>query len=245
MLGAVTACEPDGRELSSWFVVEASQTKASNAAEAKALIEAERANVPFLHWRDGDGVLRILLISPGRERVTIGRRADSDVSLGWDAEVSRAHALLESVGRQWTLIDDGLSRNGSFVNGGRVHGRRRLRNRDRLCFGNTHVSYREPTDAESAESTARALDAPASMPLSVTQKKVLVALCRPLSEETSATPATNRQIADEIFLSVDAVKAHLRLLFERFGVEGLPQNEKRAQLALKVLDAGLLAPHDF
>jgi hypothetical protein len=48
-----------------------------------------------------------------------------------------------------------------------------------------------------------------------------------------------------VFLSVDAVKAHLRVLFERFGLDQLPQNEKRARLAATVLAAGILAPRDF
>jgi DNA-binding NarL/FixJ family response regulator len=74
---------------------------------------------------------------------------------------------------------------------------------------------------------------------------VLIALCRPVNDSTAATPATNRQIADEVFLSVDAVKAHLRVLFDRFGLGGLPQNEKRARLAAEVLLDGVLKPHDF
>ena len=51
--------------------------------------------------------------------------------------------------------------------------------------------------------------------------------------------------AEEVFLTVDAVKAHLRVLFERYGLSQLPQNEKRARLVAIVLDAGALAPRDF
>ena len=77
------------------------------------------------------------------------------------------------------------------------------------------------------------------------QRKVLIALVRPVHESASATPATNRQIAEEVFLTVDAVKAHLRVLFERYGLSELPQNEKRARLVATVLDAGVLLPRDF
>ena len=83
------------------------------------------------------------------------------------------------------------------------------------------------------------------MPLTPTQRKVLIALCRPVNASAFATPATNREIAEEIFLSVDAVKAQLRVLFDRFGLEDLPQNQKRARLAASTLVGGLLSPRDF
>ena len=54
--------------------------------------------------------------------------------------------------------------------------------------------------------------------LSEAQRRVLVALCRPFKESSGyATPATNQQIAAELFLTVDAVKTHLRALFAKFG----------------------------
>jgi hypothetical protein len=37
----------------------------------------------------------------------------------------------------------------------------------------------------------------------------------------------------------------LRILFERFSLTGVPQNEKRARLAHAVLASGLLARRDF
>jgi hypothetical protein len=77
------------------------------------------------------------------------------------------------------------------------------------------------------------------------QRRVLIALCRPVHDSASETPATNRQIAAEVYLSVDAVKAHLRVLFERFGLSELPQNEKRARLVATALVSGVLSPREF
>lgn len=213
-------------------------------ADIKAEIEAEHTGMPFLVWRDGDGAQQILILEPGRERVTIGRTSDSDIALPWDLEVSRMHALLERVGGEWTVIDDGLSRNGSFINGGRVLGRQRLNNRDRLVIGRTQMVFRDSERGEVA-STDRAGDESFHVPLSERQKKVLIALCRPVNADVSAIPATNREIADELYLSVDAVKAHLRELFARFKLEALPQNEKRLRLAHRALHSGLVNPRDF
>jgi hypothetical protein len=44
---------------------------------------------------------------------------------------------------------------------------------------------------------------------------------------------------------VDAVKAHLRVLFERFGLQDLPQNQKRASLAATVLLNGVVKAHEL
>jgi pSer/pThr/pTyr-binding forkhead associated (FHA) protein len=175
--------------------------------------------------------------------LTVGRRPEADIALTWDSEVSRLHAQLEPIGADWTVVDDGLSRNGTYVNGERVSGRRRLRDGDRLVFGETRVLFRAPADA--SDSTAAVAVGGASVPLTETQRKILVALCRPLADDAYATPATNRAIADEVHLSVDAVKAHLRVIFERFGLDELPQNQKRARLAATALVNGVVKQHEF
>jgi pSer/pThr/pTyr-binding forkhead associated (FHA) protein len=85
---------------------------ASTPAELKARLEAERRGIPFLLYRDRDGRQGIAALDAQANRITIGRRPDNDVALEWDSEISRVHAQLEPVGRDWVLIDDGLSRNG-------------------------------------------------------------------------------------------------------------------------------------
>ena len=87
---------------------------------------------------------------------------------------------------------------------------------------------------------AEAFAAPPS--LSETQRNVLDALCRPQRlAGPYAAPASNQQIADELYLSVDAVKTHLRTLFHKFGVEDLPQNQKRAKLVERAFQLGLVS----
>jgi hypothetical protein len=217
---------------------------ASTPAELKQRLEAERRGTPFLLYRDDAGRQLIVELDPAAQHVTIGRRTDNDVALPWDAEVSRVHAQLEPVGGDWSLIDDGISRNGTYVNGERLDRRCRLRDGDRLCFGETPVLFRAPQLADSL-STAAVSTGHGDVRLTETERKVLVALCRPLADSAYATPATNREIADEVHLSVDAVKAHLRVIFERFGLADLPQNQKRARLAALALVNGLVRQHEF
>ena len=164
----------------------------SSPAEVKARLDAERRGEPFLLYRDGGGAQVIVALS---SPVTVGRRPERDVALSWDTEVSRLHAQLEPVGPDWTVVDDGLSRNGTFVNGERVNGRRRLRDGDRLVFGETPVVFRAPADA--SDSTAAIATGAGSVALTETQRRVLIALCRPLKDSAYAAPATNREIAAE------------------------------------------------
>jgi pSer/pThr/pTyr-binding forkhead associated (FHA) protein len=217
---------------------------AETAVELKARIEAERRGLPFLVYRGEDGMQLIRPLGAAARRLTVGRTEAADVDLGFDPEVSRLHAELARLGADWVLGDDGLSRNGSFVNGERVVGRRRLRDGDALRFGATVVVFRDPRDA--AEETAAAADEAEAARLTDAQRRVLVALCRPFREGSEfASPATNRQIAAEVHLSVDAVKAHLRALFERFQVGELPQNRKRTRLAELAMRSGAVSPRDL
>jgi len=217
----------------------------ASAVELKQRIEVERLGTPFLLYRDGDGVQRIVSLAGGADRLTIGRSAQTDLPLEWDPEVSRVHAELERVGPSWTLVDDGLSRNGSYVNDERVTGRRRLADGDVLGLGDTDLMYRSPEQSDSSVTLASDRSERAAG-VTDAQRRVLIALCRPFAAAGAfASPATNQQIADEVYLSVGAVKTHLRALFARFGIEGLPQNQKRLRLVELALQSGVITEHDL
>jgi pSer/pThr/pTyr-binding forkhead associated (FHA) protein len=210
----------------------------STPAELKDRLEVERRGLPFLAYRDAKGEQVLLVVEPETERLTVGRAAGSDVWLDWDSEVSRLHAELQRRGEDWTIVDDGLSRNGTFVNGERLQGRRRLAAGDEIRAGDTIITFSTPGDADASE-TSLAGEQPGAASLTEMQRKILVALCRPFADGAAyATPATNQQIADEVFLSVDAVKKHLRTLFGKFAIEDVPQNQKRAALVERAFQTG-------
>jgi pSer/pThr/pTyr-binding forkhead associated (FHA) protein len=170
----------------------------------------------------------------------------TSLRLDWDEEVSTLHAQIEVIGGECTLLDDGLSRNGSFVGEERVHGRRRLRDGEVLRFGRTNVLYRRPSEETAPEATVISTEVPAAATISPGQRRVLIALCRPFKDGGAfATPPTNQAIADELHLSVDAVKTHMRALFEKLGLEDLPQNRKRVALAERALQSGVVGPREL
>jgi pSer/pThr/pTyr-binding forkhead associated (FHA) protein len=213
-------------------------------AELRERIEAERRGRPFLVLRDADGAQRLVELDAAEQRLSIGRAVGNRVALAWDTEVSRLHAELECTAGEWTVSDDGLSRNGTYVNGTRISGRQRLRDGDVLRVGQTTLAFRRPASEDSMPTrvAAGSLSVGDVPPM---QRKVLVALSRPYRLDEFAVPATNQQIADEVHLSVDAVKAHLRALFERFGIQHLPQNQKRSRLVAEALQSGLVSPREL
>jgi pSer/pThr/pTyr-binding forkhead associated (FHA) protein len=218
----------------------------ASPVEMQERILAEREGQPFLLLRDGDQAQHIIRLPTDVERLTIGRGEGVDLSLHWDERVSRVHAELERVGETWALADDGLSRNGSFVNGKRVRGRRRLEEGDELRLGGTRMVFRAPEGGVGGAATTKVSQSVVAFTaVSDAQRRVLVALCRPFAGgDPWARPATNKDIAAELFLTVPAVKTHLRALFGRFGIEDLGQNEKRLRLAELAFQAGLVSMAD-
>lgn len=213
--------------------------------ELKELLAAERAGEPFLAFRDQEGRLGLFALSHEHRARTVGRRPEMDLSIAWDGEVSGLHAELECLGGEWMIVDDGLSTNGTYVNGERLGGRHRLRGGDRIRVGRTILAYNDARGSQGG-TTATAGQLPPLPRLTDSQRRVLIALCRPYRDGGSfATPASNQQIASEVFLSVDAVKMHLRALFHSFELSELPQNQKRARLAECALELGLISQRDL
>jgi predicted component of type VI protein secretion system len=210
------------------------------------MADARRGSSAYLVYRDEHAHQRTFTLDPDAARVLIGRGDAAELRLAWDREVSRVHAELERLGGGWALIDDGLSANGTYLNGERLLGRRRLSVGDEIRVGNTALVFRTTTQDRSRSATfVPALDQP-PVELSPMQRRVLVAVCRPYSSGTSyGTPATNQMIADELHLSVDAVKSHLRALFGKFAIGDLPQNQKRARLVELAFERGVISGRDL
>jgi hypothetical protein len=214
-----------------------------SAPDLARVLAAERAGEPFVALLDAGGGLILEVLSG--DRMVIGRDAGNDLVLTWDGEVSRVHALLERLAGSWTVVDDDLSRNGTFVNGQRVRGRRRLSDRDVVRVGATELTYRSPADE--AGETARGSEPGVVAGITPGQRRVLVALCRPLLDATGpgATPPSNSELAQALGISTEAVRTHMKSLFKVFELPDLPQNRKRADLARRAMAAGVVTPRDL
>jgi len=213
-------------------------------SELKALAEAERSGRAFLVFRDNDHRQQLFLFEAGSASASVGRRPSSDVVLDWDDQVSRVHARFERVEDAWVLTDDGLSSNGTFVNEERVTGSCRVTDGDILRFGNTTVKFREPRRVQPAPADGAAT--PAAVGLSTTQRRVLAALCRPYKGRSGfASPASDKGIAEELFLSVGEVQAHLNVLCAKLGISGAASAERRVHLVEQAFSAGLISERDL
>jgi hypothetical protein len=185
-------------------------------------------------WGRGGRELRAL----DSERLTVGTLESNDLFVDADG-VSRVHAVFERFGDTWTLRDLG-SRNGTFVNGGRIIGERALHSGDEILLGRLRLTYRGPT-ATGKETTAIA---PAP-PITPREHDVLVALCRPLLTGDAFTePASIRAIAAELVVSEAAVKQHLSRLYGKFDV-GAEGERRRVRLANAAVARGAVTLGDL
>ena len=210
-------------------------------SELQERIAADLGGVPYLLYRDGGGNQRIRLLEESTERVTVGRDSASDIALTWDFQVSRAHTQVERMGAEWAIIDDGLSRNGTFVNGERLRGRRRLSTRTSSAAATPPRLLR--ADAGNGRDRRRRQGAASSSP---TPSGACCRAVPPVPGQRRVRIA-GVQPADrgELCVSTEAVKTHMRALFQRLGVEDLPQNRKRVRLVELAFQRGLVSSHDL
>jgi len=185
-----------------------------------------------------EGHLEIRTSSSGRTvrpldaaRLTVGSASTNDVVVD-DSSVSRVHALFECLGSAWFIEDLG-SRNGTYVNGQRITGRRAVRVDDEVRMGLVRIVLRGV--AGSVGTLTAVIDEPPV--LTPRERDVLVALCQPLlAGDPFTEPASIREVAARLVVSDAAVKQHLANLYVKFGmIEG---DRRRVRLANAALSTG-------
>ena len=195
--------------------------------------------------RDDTSRQRIVALDARRKRLTIGRREEADLELKWDPEVSRLHAELERLAGEWTIADNGLSQNGTYVNELRIDGRRRLADGDLIRVGRTTLEFRNPI-AGAGGVTMLPGELSIATALSEQQHSVLVELCRPLmAGGERLRPASDEQIAASLHIPGDVIHAELQALIRAFGFDDMPGEDARAEVAFGAIQSGLVREQDF
>lgn len=170
------------------------------------------------------------------DRLTVGQAPDSGISLAGDSTVSAVHAVLERYGDHWAIRDMG-SRNGTFVNGERIWGERRLRAGDEILIGRTRMSY--GADGQTKPGLTETVEPPPE--LTRREREVLLLLCQPLgSGDIFTEPATTKQIAKKLVVTEAAVKQHLAALYDKFGIHD-DGERRRVRLANEAIRRGAVS----
>jgi hypothetical protein len=198
---------------------------------------------PMLVYVDPTGEPQSVSLA-GRALVTLGRRPEADVCLPWDAEISRLHAEVMQRAGEWIIVDDGLSQNGTYVNGFPLEGRRRLRDGDLITVGNTSLSFCDPRDPTADITLALGRMQP-SRTYSEQQQRVLCALCRPLlGDGEGVVPAADDEVAANLGIDARVVAHELDAIAHSFGYGDLPETERRLRTALTAIRSGLAGQAD-
>jgi pSer/pThr/pTyr-binding forkhead associated (FHA) protein len=206
---------------------------------------------PVLLYVDPAGCHRSFALSD-RGVVTLGRRPEADVCLPWDPGISRLHAELIHRAGEWVIADDGLSQNGTLVNGLRVEGRRRLRDGDLITIGRTSLTFCESSGDGDDGGRPQHADVTMSLPemlpswtYSEQQQRILRELCRPLRQDGEGVqPAPDTEIGDLLAVDHDVVARELDAVAHSFGYAGLAMDERRLRTALTALRSGLVDSAD-
>jgi hypothetical protein len=232
-------------------------------ARSMSVQQAERSGNPYLLFRDDENRQQLFVLPSESTTVSVGRRSSSDLVLDWDSLVSRLHAQFERQDEDWVLVDEGHSSNGTFVNGERLRGRRRLNDGDALRFGATEVSFHSPPRPQPPPAApppappAREPEPPPapspqrrsasrSVGLSTTQRRVLASLARPYKQRSPYTrPASDEEIADDLVLAVGEVRAHLKVLYAKLGIEDASDADRRYRLVERAFTDGLITERDL
>ncbi len=170
------------------------------------------------------------------EVTTVGRGQHVDIRLA-DPSVSLLHAELVRRGPYVYVMDLGLSRNGTRVNG-RLVARRVLADQDAITFGAARCRI---IGIETGEVIEAEHPRAASPELTRREVDVIASLCRPaLSDDAFVTPATAREIAADLVVTEAAVKQHLLRLYTKLRIPEGPN--RRVRLANEVITLGLAKP---
>jgi len=144
--------------------------------------------------------------------VSIGRAENNDIVLDGDMRASRHHARFGFNDGQWVLVDS-QSANGTTVNGQPIT-THSLRGGDRIRIGSTPLLFVPVADPQATITEEPPADEAKAPPLSEREREILALV---------GTGRTDRQIADELYISVATVRSHLDRIRDKTGCRRRPE----------------------
>jgi len=212
-------------------------------AEFRVEDAAREQGRAYVRYRDGTGFNAVAL-DPAASPVYIGRDAGCGVEIVHDARVSRRHARLIFGAGQWS-IEDGPSRNGTFVEGERTTGEQILADATVFSVGTTLLSLHVPHGSNVVPTLA---DEPPARRLhpSPTQHKVLVELSRPYFDRDVKVPVapTNADIAGRLGYQVTTIRDAVSDLYRQAGL-ARGATDQRAELVRLAIREHTVTPRDL
>lgn len=192
-----------------------------------------------LQWLGKDRSLHVYVLPADVPIVRIGRHPSCEVILD-DPNVSRRHVLLTRVDDTWFAED--VSSSGTDLE---REQRRPLRRRQALSHGDTlHLAFfalRFKDEAQETLDVTVPVGGGSRIDLTPMEQKVLQCMCRPVVGGV-APPASNREIAEEMVLTVDGVRSHIRSLYSKFGIVAGTSGQRRITLVQRALDQNFVVP---
>ena len=202
--------------------------------EFRQVEEARATGHAYVTFRDAV-IFHAVALAPSHDPLYIGRDDDCLVRIQNDQRVSRRHARLIYGASQWS-IEDGPSRNGTFVAGKRTMGEQILPDRAEITVGRTNLSFHAPASstivATLAEDPVVRLLHPTP-----TQRKVLVELARPFLDQSEEMPVspTNSAIAEVLGYQVATIRDAISDLYRQAGLARgtIDQRSEIVRLAIR------------
>ncbi len=194
----------------------------------------------YLEIARGSGIDRVALGVD--EQFMIGRHPGSDLVVT-DPSASRLHAVIDHFGPSWCLSD--VSANGTSVNGAPIRARRiSIASGTTIVIGDVSIAFYE-YEAPS-QTDDETLEPPTPRPaLTPGERRVLVALCRPLATDGLVrAPASVGEIAERLRANFQTVKFHLRNLYAKFDIPEAGAT-RRALLAEAAVRSGAITLVDL
>lgn len=206
----------------------ADPTAPRTTSEFRLQAEVRDRRLAYVRYRDAGG-FHALALTPTPTPLYVGRDPQCVVAIQADDRISRRHARLTFGAGRWS-IEDGPSRNGTFIAGRRLTREELLSDGSTFTVGGTLISFHMPPMAVVASTVNDDPKQLSRHPLSPRQRKVLRELVRPFvaSGGDVATIPTNLAIARALGYEVTTIRDTISDLYRQGGLVRGEANQRQA-----------------